>query len=372
MKPSRDGRRPRYADGMTLHIDDLHRLFAEIVDIESVSRHEAELADEVEAALGACAHLDVQRMGNSIVARTHLGRAQRMVIAGHLDTVPVAENLPSVLEHRPQGDCLVGRGTADMKGGVAVMLHLAEQLDNPRHDITWAFYECEEIEASANGLGLVASAHPEWLAGDFAVLMEPTSGRIEGGCQGTTRFLLTTHGRAAHSARSWLGHNAIADLEPLLARIREFPVRRVEVEGLEYREGLNATMVEGGVAGNTIPDRAQLQVNYRFAPDIEAADALASMRALFEGESVDFELLDLSPAARPGLDRPQAREFIEAVGGTPGPKYGWTDVARFGELGIPAVNFGPGDAGKAHARDEFCPLSDVDHCAAALRAWLAP
>ena len=159
----------------------------------------------MQAVLEPCRHLEVTRHGNSVVARTHLGRAQRMIIAGHLDTVPVADNLPSRLEHRPDGDYLVGRGTADMKGGIAVMVQLATQLAEPVHDVTWVFYECEEIEAAANGLTKIAAAQPQWLAGDFAVLMEPTSARIEGGCQGTTRFLLTTHGVAAHSARSWLG-----------------------------------------------------------------------------------------------------------------------------------------------------------------------
>ncbi|CEI32087.1 succinyl-diaminopimelate desuccinylase [Propionibacterium freudenreichii] len=355
---------------MTLDTRDLHRLFAQIVDIESVSRNEERLADAVQAVLEPCGHLEVTRHGNSVVARTHLGRAQRMIIAGHLDTVPVADNLPSRLEHRPDGDYLVGRGTADMKGGIAVMVQLATQLAEPVHDVTWVFYECEEIEAAANGLTKIAAAQPQWLAGDFAVLMEPTSARIEGGCQGTTRFLLITHGVAAHSARSWLGHNAIHDLTPLLQRIQAFPVRRVMVEGLEYREGLNATIVSGGVAGNMIPDRAQLQVNYRFAPDLDADRALARMRELFDLPDVDFEVLDLSPAARPGLDRPEARGFLQAVGGTPGPKYGWTDVARFGQLGIPAVNYGPADAGKAHAVDECCPLADLDTCAGALTTWL--
>lgn len=355
---------------MTLDIRGLHELFTQIVDIESVSRDEERLADAVQQTLEPYAHLEVLRHGNSLVARTHLGRPQRMIIAGHLDTVPVADNLPARLEHRADGDYLVGRGTADMKGGIAVMVKLAAALSQARHDLTWVFYECEEIEASANGLTKISAAHPDWLAGDFAVLMEPTSARIEGGCQGTTRFLLTTHGVAAHSARSWLGHNAIHDLSPILERIQSFPVRRVEVEGLEYREGLNATIVSGGVAGNTIPDRAQIQVNYRFAPDLSGERALAQMRELFDLPNVDFDLLDLSPGARPGLDRAQAKEFIDAVGGTPGPKYGWTDVARFGALGIPAVNYGPADAGKAHAVDEECPLADLDRCAEALTTWL--
>ena len=356
-----------------LALSDLHTLFRQIVDVESVSRDERRLADLVEQALLGCPHLEVLRQDNNIVARTSLGRDQRVIIAGHLDTVPVAGNLPSHLEERDGRAFLVGRGTADMKGGVAVALHLARALTEPVHDITWVFYECEEIEATANGLGHIAQTHPDWLAGDFAVLMEPTSARIEGGCQGTTRFKLTTHGTAAHSARSWLGHNAIHELADLLADIRAYPVREaVEVEGLVFHEGLNATIVSGGVAGNVIPDTAELYVNYRFAPDLEAEDALAAMRRTFERPGVDFEVLDLSPAARPGLDRPAAREFCAAVGGEPRPKYGWTDVARFSALGVPAVNYGPADAGKAHAVDECCPLDDLDVTRDALLAWLAP
>ena len=352
---------------------DLHGLFARIVDIESVSRDEARLADLVERALSGCPHLEVLRHGNSIVARTRLGRDQRVIIAGHLDTVPVADNLPSRVEVRDGREVLVGRGAADMKGGVAVALHLAQALDEPVHDVTWVFYECEEIEASANGLGRIAEDHPDWLAGDFAVLMEPTSARIEGGCQGTTRFKLTTHGIAAHSARSWLGRNAIHELTGLLEAIRDYPVREaVGVEGLVFREGLNATIVSGGTAGNVIPDTAELYVNFRFAPDVSAEGALAAMRRIFERPGVDFEVLDLSPAARPGLDRPAARQFCAAVGGEPGPKYGWTDVARFSALGVPAVNYGPGDAGKAHAVDECCPLDDLDAARDALLAWLRP
>lgn len=356
---------------MALRTDELHTLFAQIVDIESVSHNERELADEIAQTLSACHHLEVNRLGNTLVASTHTGRDQRVIIAGHLDTVPVANNLPSYRETRDGKEFLVGRGTADMKGGIAVMVALATELAQPRHDITWVFYECEEIEASANGLTHIAEQHPEWIAGDFAVLMEPTSAQIEGGCQGTTRFLLTTHGVAAHSARSWLGHNAIHELIPLLEAVRDFPVRdEVMVDGLVYREGLNATVITGGTAGNVIPDQAQLQVNYRFAPDLDADDAIAQMREIFDRPGVDFELLDLSPAARPGLDRPSAQEFCAAVGGEPRPKYGWTDVARFSQLGIPAVNYGPADAGKAHAIDECCPLEDLDTCAAALRSWL--
>lgn len=353
---------------MALDTRDLTALFAAIVDIESVSGNESDLADQVEDTLRAATHLEMRRWGNTLAARTNLGRRSRVVIAGHLDTVPVASNLPSQQHSTTRGRVLVGRGTADMKGGVAVMLKLATELSDPTRDVTWIFYDNEEVAADLNGLGLLAAAEPGWLTGDLGILMEPTSARIEGGCQGTMRFTLTTKGVASHSARPWLGHNAIHDMAGVLSRVAEFGIHEIEVDGLTYKEALNATMISGGIASNVIPDRCTVEVNYRFAPDKSSEQAEATMREEFA--DLDFTVLDLSPAARPGLDRPAAREFVDIVGGVPSPKYGWTDVARFSLLGIPALNFGPGDPGKAHTDDEFCPLSDLTTCESALRRWL--
>ena len=347
---------------------DLVTLLRAITDVESVSGNERELADLVEEALRGLPHLDVTRDGDCVVARTHLGRAERVVIAGHLDTVPVAGNLPSSVAEVDGELRVLGRGTCDMKGGVAVQLSLAAELIDPVRDITWVFYDQEEVEAVRNGLGRLAGNSPELLAADFAVLMEPTSAQIEGGCQGTCRVLVHTEGVAAHSARSWLGRNAIHALADVLNRLAAYEPREVVVDGLTYREGLNAVTVTGGVAGNVIPASATLQVNYRFAPDKSADDALAELRSVLGPH--DFEVIDMSPGARPGLDRPIARDFVAAVGGEPGPKYGWTDVSRFSALGIPAVNYGPADPGMAHTVDEFCPASDLEACAAGLRRWL--
>lgn len=348
---------------------DLVTLLRQAVDVESVSGNEQELADEVEALLDSCEHLEVTRIGNTIAARTHLGRPERVVIAGHLDTVPVAGNLPSWVEEGPEGLRVYGRGTCDMKGGVAVALRTAVQVTAPARDVTWLFYDCEEVESSRNGLVRVGREHPDLLAADFAVLMEPTSAGVEGGCQGTCRFTIRTKGVAAHSARSWLGHNAIHDLAPVLQRITEFDAGEVEVDGLLFREGLNAVEVVGGIAGNVVPDAASVKVNYRFAPDKDPQTAEALMRAHFHEWDLEFD--DMAAGARPGLDRPAAAAFIEAVGAAPRAKYGWTDVARFTELGIPAVNYGPGDPGKAHADDEFCPAADLETCHAVLRRWLS-
>lgn len=350
---------------------DLHALFTRIVDCESVSGHEETLAGLVETALAGLPHLETVRIGNNVVARTRLDRPERVLVAGHLDTVPVAGNLPSVREHRQDGEYLVGRGTCDMKGGVAVALSLAVQLEAPAKDVTWVFYDCEEIAAQYNGLGRIAAERPDLLDADLAVLMEPTDGVVEGGCQGTMRFTLTVPGTAAHSARSWTGHNAIHDLGPILGILSEWQSRDplVDVDGLTYHEGLNATMVSGGLAGNVIPPEAKIQINYRYAPDKTAARAEASMRSMFEGW--EMEILDLSAAARPGLDRPLAQSFVAQVGTEPRPKFGWTDVARFSELGTPAINYGPGDPLCAHKADECCRLASLDECRAALGGWLA-
>ncbi|MDO5285503.1 MAG: succinyl-diaminopimelate desuccinylase [Actinomycetia bacterium] len=348
---------------------DLVTLLCAITDIESVSGGERALADLVEEALRACPHLVVERDQDAVVAQTRLGRSERVVIAGHLDTVPVAGNLPATVrtvdgEHR-----VYGRGTCDMKGGVAVALSLAQVLTDPVRDITWVFYDHEEVDAALNGLNRISRTRPELLAGDFAVLMEPTAAGIEGGCQGTLRVAVRTSGRAAHSARSWLGSNAIHAAGEVLRRLEEYQPRQVDVDGLRYREGMNAVRISGGVAGNVVPDHCEVVVNFRFAPDRDQAAACQEVERLFAGYEV--ELLDFAPGSRPGLDHPAAAAFVAAVGAEPRPKYGWTDVARFQAMGVPAVNFGPADPALAHADDEYCPVADLESCRSALQRWLS-
>jgi succinyl-diaminopimelate desuccinylase len=341
----------------------------QLCDLESVSGNEGAIADAIQAALASHDHLEVIRDGDAIVARTRTGRDRRVVIAGHIDTVPVNHNLPTRYETIDGEEYLWGRGTVDMKAGVAVQLKLAVELVSPAIDVTWIWYDHEEVSSELNGLGRLAARHPELLAGDFAILGEPTKSTVEGGCNGTTRVELRTTGVRAHSARAWVGHNAIHDAAPILSALAAYVPREVEVDGLVYREGLNAVAITGGVAGNVIPDECVVTVNYRFAPSRSGEEAVAHLRDVFAG--FELTVTDLAEGARPGLDAPIAQSFLAAVGGAPSPKYGWTDVARFSALGVPAVNYGPGDPLKAHADDERVPLAQITECERGLRAWLA-
>lgn len=339
-----------------------------ICDIPSVSGEEKSLADAIEAAVTPLEHLDVFRHGNTIVARTDRGRAQRVAIAGHIDTVPINANLPTRDIEIDGVPYLWGRGTVDMKGGTAVQLKLAAELTDPAIDITWMWYDNEEIEASKNGLGLLAAVRPDLFEADFAILGEPSNGEVEGGCNGTLRALVRTSGVRAHSARAWIGENAIHRAAPILTRLAEYRAKEVLVEGLLYRESLSAVRIAGGVAGNVIPDACEVEVNYRFAPSKSAADAEAHLRGVLAG--FDIEITDAAEGARPGLDAEIAKQFVAAVGAEPRPKYGWTDVARFSALGIPAVNYGPGDPHLAHHDEERVPLAQIDAVERGLRAWL--
>ncbi|WP_102192325.1 succinyl-diaminopimelate desuccinylase [Microbacterium aurantiacum] len=339
-----------------------------ICDMPSVSGDEKALADAIEASVTPLAHLEVIRHGNTIVARTNLRRAQRVVIAGHIDTVPINENLPT-RDIEIDGEAFLwGRGTVDMKSGTAVQLKLAAELTDPVIDITWMWYDNEEVAASKNGLGLLAAVRPDLFAADFAILGEPSNGEVEGGCNGTLRAIVRTVGVRAHSARAWIGENAIHRAAPILTRLAEYRAREIPVDGLLYRESLSAVRIAGGVAGNVIPDACEVEVNYRFAPNKNAAEAEAHVRGVLAG--FDVEITDAAEGARPGLDAPIAQDFVKAVGAEPQPKYGWTDVARFSALGIPAVNYGPGDPHLAHHDQERVPLAQIDAVERGLRAWL--
>ena len=340
-------------------------LTAALVDIASVSGTERELADAIEVALRGLGHLEVERDGDAVLARTSLGRDSRVLLAGHIDTVPIADNVPSTVD----GDLLYGCGTSDMKSGDAVMLRLAATVREPAYDVTWIFYDNEEVESSRSGLGRVARSLRHWLYADLAILMEPTSGQVEAGCQGTLRATVRTVGRRAHSARSWLGDNAIHRAGEVLGVLSAYRPRSVVIDGCEYREGLNAVDIAGGVAGNVIPDECVVTVNFRFAPDRSVEQSEQHVREVFDG--YDVAVTDAAPGALPGLSQPAAAAFVEAVGLVPRAKFGWTDVSRFAAFGVPAVNFGPGDPNLAHAREEHVRSSDIEQCERLLAAYLS-
>jgi succinyl-diaminopimelate desuccinylase len=351
-------------------------LTAALVDISSVSGEEGPLADAIERALRRLPHLRVTRHGNTLVARTGpgdtgpgnagRGEKERVVLAGHIDTVPHAGNFPSQWDSERVR--LTGVGTSDMKAGVAVQLRLAATLPEPNRDVTYVFYECEEVDAARNGLFLLSRDAPELLSADFAILLEPSGGVVEGGCQGTLRAAITASGARAHTARSWMGKNAIHEAAAILEILRATEPRTPVVDGLKYHEGLNAVAISGGVAGNVVPDECVVTVNYRFAPDRSEAEAQSYIRDLFAAWPV--EVLDSAPGARPGLTSGPAADFVKAVGGEPRAKLGWTDVARFAELGIPAVNYGPGISEIAHTPGEYVDAAPILSAERALTAWL--
>lgn len=344
---------------------DLLSLTAALVDIPSVSHDERAVTDHLEGLLAPVPWLDVTRVGENLVARTSLGRERRLVLAGHTDTVPPNGNERARIE----GDVLWGIGAADMKAGVAVLLQLARTVAEPAVDTTYVFYECEEVDDRHNGVERLFRERPDLVGGDAALLAEPTGAAVEAGCQGTMRALVTMTGERAHSARPWLGRNAIHRLAPVLAAVAAYEERRVDLDGCQFREALQAVWVAGGVASNVVPDQATVTLNHRFAPDRTPADAEAHMRQVV-GPVDEFEVVDVAPGARPALGHPLLQALLAATGQAPRAKLGWTDVARFAARGIPATNFGPGDPAVAHSAGERVSRSDLEIVYRVLRTLL--
>ncbi len=344
---------------------DLLQLTRDLVDVESVSFAEGPLVELLEAELRSLGHLTVDRVGDNLVARTELGRDLRLVLGGHTDTVPVNDNLPA----RLVGDELWGCGAADMKGGLAVMLELARRHRAPAVDVTWIFYAREEVAADHSGLAELIEVRPDLLAGDVAILGEPTTGDVEAGCQGVLRVTVTMTGARAHTARAWMGRNAVHRLGSLLVALSEFEPRRPEICGLRFHEALQATHVSAGVAGNVVPDVAEVRIAHRFAPDRSVEEAEAWLRSFLQPflEPGDHLVVDdRSPAAWPALEHPVVRALIERNALEVRSKLGWTDVARFTELGVPAVNLGPGDSTLAHTADERVSVDSLERTYAVL------
>ncbi len=346
--------------------EDVVALTAALVAVPSPSHHESAVARMVEAALSACPHLVVERVGDNVVARTLLGRPRRLLLAGHLDTVPPAlgNDVPTVA-----GDVVAGVGAADMKGGVAVLLALARACREPAVDLTFCFYACEEVARVHSGLGMLFRERPELLRADAAVLGEPTGGVVEAGCQGTLRVRIGLVGARAHTARPATGRNAVHRLAPVLTAIEAYRGRRVVLDGCTYVEQLQAVAVDGGVAGNVVPDRATVTVNHRFAPDRTVEEAEAALRQLVDAQlepGDEWVVEDAAPGALPHLDDPLLARLVAITGRPPRAKVGWTDVATFAEHGVPATNFGPGDPELAHTAGEHVGRADLDGALAVL------
>jgi succinyl-diaminopimelate desuccinylase len=338
---------------------DLLAQTAALVGMPSVSFEEAPFVDWIESELSDLAHLEVTRVGDNLVARTDLGRSQRLILAGHTDTVPVNGNA----EPRIEGDNLWGVGSADMKGGLAVFLDVARTVPNPSVDLTFVFYAREEVAQEHNGLNELRDKRPDLLEGDCAILGEPTGGAIEAGCQGAMRFQLTLAGARAHTARPWMGRNAVHRLAPILAKLEAYEARTPTIDGCTYREAIQAVSVEGGVAGNVVPDQAVLRIHHRYAPDRTPAEAEAWVRELLSTDIDDGDelvVVDQSPPCAPSLKHPLLSKLVEDNGLEVRAKLGWTDVARFDQLGIPATNLGPGDPTVAHTAGEFLDRASLE------------
>lgn len=390
-------------DIATLSRDEALQVILEtIMYNRSVSDEEAPLANDIEAFVRSLPHLEVLRHGDTIVARTNLNRPQRVILCGHIDTVPIIDNFPprwldphdplirpEIAQSAPDSRVMWGRGATDMKASDAVFLYMAATLTNPSVDITYVWYDHEEVVAEKNGLRKLALAHPDWITANFAIIGEPTSCAIEGGCNGTMRFDVITHGVAAHSARAWMGKNAIHAAAEVLNRLNAYEPQLINVDGLDYQEGLNATLISGGKGTNVIPDECRIHINYRFAPDKTLAEAKTLMMGeqpraelgqgpakaqggVFEG--FDIEMKDESPSARPGMNNPLVGSLVNLVrartGSEPKAKLGWTDVARFAALGVPAVNLGAGDPLLAHKHDEQVPMIELTTLTDILCTWL--
>lgn len=324
-----------------------------LVDIPSETGNEDRICGEIAARLAPKLGEALLRSRDSLIVGRRTGKPL-VLLVGHLDTVPAQGQPPA----RVEGGRLHGLGASDMKAGLAVMIHLLEAVESDRHDVIGVFYSGEEGPSAGNALEPLLTGH-DWLAeAGFAVVLEPCDGEIQIGCNGVVNAVVTFRGHAAHSARPWLGDNAITKAGRWLSRMHDLaPVPHL-IDGLEYREVMSVTRASGGIATNVIPAEFSLHLNYRFTPDLspdQARERVAEVCA--EADSV--EVVDLAPAGPVDSSHPLVAELVAASGARLAPKQGWTDVARLGAHGIPAVNFGPGETALAHQRAESVRLDDL-------------
>jgi succinyl-diaminopimelate desuccinylase len=341
-----------------------------LCEIPSPTGEEADLCHAVRERLGrARLAAPPRRHGDSLVVPVTRGTGgPRIALAGHIDVVRTAHDGPPRIE----GDRLYGPGASDMKSGLALMLDLAEGApeDLEGIDLTLVFYAREEGPYLENELGLVLEREPELGDVDLAVCLEPSDNRLSLGASGSLHATLTFHGRTAHSARPWQGENAIHKAGSVLVELAALPPREVVIDGLVYRTVTSATLAQGGRGRNVVPDEFTLNLNHRFAPGTSIEEAQREVEGLV-GERAEIAWRDLSPSALPHASHPLVVGLRDAGVAAVEPKQAWTDVARFAELGVPAVNFGPGENAQAHQRNEWTSIPKLAEGRAILRRWLA-
>lgn len=338
----------------------------------SVTGEEEQLCDDLETRIGRGAGWRIERTGNNLIVGRESpdGFRNRVVLAGHLDTVPEpAGGLPV----RKEGDRVHGRGSSDMKAGDAVMLALLEGFD---WEGSWAeplfvFYEREEGPYAENGLEIVFEEFPEVLEADLALVPEPTENALEVGCVGTAQVEVTFRGRPAHSARPWQGENALTAAGRFLSALHERPADEVVVEGMSFYEVLSPTLARGGRAKNVVPDEFWINVNHRFAPGRGIEHVKSTFDGLLEGANASYEVVDFAPSGSVDLSHPLLQRFLAQDDVVVRPKQAWTDVARFTQRGVASANFGPGLPSQAHQPDEHVELPLLAACYERLARYFA-
>lgn len=343
-----------------------------LVDVPSVSRDEEAVLTALRSQMPPAGFELVDAVDTTLFYVPEIRRpgAPFVVLAGHVDTVPPSGNVPG----GRVGDEIVGRGAADMKGALAVMVEVALQLAegdlSSDLDLGILFFGREELPITQSALLPLFERCPLARAPDLAVVMEPTANAIQVGCLGNLNARVVVHGMAAHSARPWLGDNAIHTAIRALASVADLPIRDVVIDGLTYREVVSVTTIRGGVAANVIPDMVEARVNYRYAPTRTPAEAEARLRELLGRHRVDLEVTGNAPPGPVTVRNPLVTRLGEAAGLPIEPKQAWTPVAEFASVGVDAVNLGPGDPQYAHRDDERVDVASLVRSEAVLRAFL--
>lgn len=329
-------------------VSDLAKTLAWLVDIPSETGNETEIRDAIAARFEG--HPQFQINNSVVIGEPGPGK---VALVGHIDTVPLQGHVGS----RIDGDRLFGLGATDMKGGIAVMVHLLE--DKGTDDVVGVFYAGEEGPIAGNDLGPILDALPGLTEIEAGIVMEPTNREVHAGCQGSINATVSFLGDPGHSARPWRSVNAVTRAAPFLQMMDGLEPELHPIEGLDFKEVMSVTRANGGVANNIIPGRFDLNVNYRFSPDRSTVEAIARLRDVCS-DADEFEVVDSAPAAYPEVSHPLFQKLVQAAGGIVAHKQGWTDVAQLAERGIPGINFGPGETALAHKPGESILVDDLE------------